>query len=226
MSDARTWSIVAQNISRPGVVVSTADTSRDTTIETVAARALADTQGDLVVLAHSMGGRVALEMGRQAPERVRAMVLANSNIEGLGDKEIAHREKRIAEANTDMVAYARSWVPKVISAASRQRPELVAAISQMVEDCPPEVHERQNRALMARPNATWYLPMLSFPILLVSGSEGHLSTSVTNCEIAQHLRDTEIRIIHDTGYLLPFERPEELSVIVRDWIRRRNIALS
>jgi len=226
MSDARTWSAVAQNITKQGATVFNADTSRDMTIEAMAERALAETHGDLVVLAHSMGGRVALEMGRQAPERVRAMVLANSNIEGLGDRELAHRERRVAEANADMVAYARDWVPKVISAASRQKPELVAAILKMVEDCPPEVHERQNRALMARPDATQFSPQLRFPILVVTGSEDRLSTSASNGEIAKCLRDAELQVIDDAGHILPFERPEELSVTIRDWIRRKHIALS
>ena len=225
MSDARTWTAVAQDIARPGATVFNADTSRDTTIEAMAERALAESHGDLVVLAHSMGGRVALEMGRQAPERVRAMVLANSNVEGLADQELAHREMRIADANADMAAYARGWVPKVISAASRQKPELVAAILKMVEDCPPEVHERQNRALLARPDATRFLPQLRFPVLLVTGTEDHLSTSASNHKIAKHLREAELRVIDDAGHLLPFERPEELSATIRDWMRRNNVAL-
>lgn len=216
MSGARTWTAFAQDIPRPGATVFNVDTSRDTTIEAMAERALAESHGDLVVLANSMGSHVALEMGRQAPQRVRAMVLANSNVEGLGDQELAHREIRIADANADMAAYARDWVPKVISAASSQKPELVAAILKMVEDCPPEVHERQNRALLAPPDATRFLPQLRFPVLLVTGTEDHLSTSASNRKIAKHLREVDLRVIDDAGHLLPFERPEELSATIRD----------
>lgn len=226
MSDARTWSAVVHHIKPQGATVFTADTSRDATIEKMAQRALLATDGDLIVLAHSMGGRVALEMAHQAPHRVRAMVLANANTEGLGEHEVAHREARIAEANADMVSYARGWVPKVISVASRQKPELVASISKMVEDCEPLVQERQNRALLTRPDATQFLPQLRFPVLLVTGSEDHLSTSASNGEIAKCLRDAELQVIDDAGHLLPFERPEELSVTIRDWIRRKHIALS
>lgn len=226
MSDARTWNTVAQYIKPQGATVFTADTSHDTTIEAMAARALVNTDGDLVVLAHSMGGRVALEMGRQAPDRVRAMVLANTNTEGLGDHEIAHREARITHANAGMAAYARNWVPKVISAASRQKPTLVASIIKMVEDCPPEVHERQNRALIARPDTTPHLRELSFPVLLVTGAEDHLSTRASNDEIAKCLRDPELRIIENAGHLLPFEQPQELSETILRWFARKNIRLT
>jgi pimeloyl-ACP methyl ester carboxylesterase len=104
MSDARTWGAVVQAIRPQGLTIHALDTTRDATIEEMAARALVETDWELIVLAHSMGGRVALEMGRQAPDRIRAMVLANTNAEGLGDNEIAHREARIAEANADMIA--------------------------------------------------------------------------------------------------------------------------
>lgn len=154
------------------------------------------------------------------------MVLANTNIEGLGDHEIAHREKRIAEANSDMAAYARAWVPNVISAASRQKTDLVSAIAMMVADCPPEVHERQNRALMVRPDATQFLPQLNFPVLLVTGAADHLSTPASNDGIAERLRDAEVRTIDDAGHLLPFERPEELGMTIREWIRRKHITRS
>jgi pimeloyl-ACP methyl ester carboxylesterase len=101
MSDARTWGAVAEAMKLQGARVHVADTRHDTTIEAMAARSLTDTDGELIVLAHSMGGRVALEMGRQAPDRIRAMVLANTNAEGLGEHELAHREARIAEGRYD-----------------------------------------------------------------------------------------------------------------------------
>lgn len=223
MSDARTWGSVAQAITPQDMMVHVADTSRDTTIEEMASRALAETEGDLIVLPHSMGGRVALEMGRQTPDRIRAMVLANTNAESLGDHEIAHREARILEANADMAAYARSWVPKVISTASKRRPDLVASIMTMVEDCAPEVQERQNRALIARPDATRHLEQLHFPVLLVTGSEDHLSSRASNDEIAKRLKDAEVRVIDDAGHLLPFEQPQELGATIRDWFNRKGV---
>ncbi|PKA43707.1 alpha/beta hydrolase [Rhizobium sullae] len=226
MSDARTWGPVAQAMAPPGSTIHVANTSLDATIEGMAARALAETDGNLIVVAHSMGGRVALEMGRQAPDRLRAMVLANTNAEGLGDHEIAHREARIAEANADMAAYARGWVPKVISAASKRKPQLVASIIKMVEDCTPEVQERQNRALIARPDATRYLRQLSFPVLLVTGSEDYLSSRASNDEIAKRLKDAEVRVIDDASHLLPFEQPQELSQTILLWFARKDIKLT
>lgn len=224
MSDERTWDAVTYALKSKVDRVHVADIRIDATLEDMAARALAATTGDLIVLAHSMGGRVAMEMGRQAPERILAMVLSNTNADGPGAQEAAHREARIAEANADMIAYAKGWVPKVISAASRQNSALVSQIQTMVEDCPPQVQERQNRALIIRPDATTYLNAFNFPVLVATGSEDHLSTEASNGVILSLLKDAESVVIDHSGHLLPFEQPEKLGQIISQWLARKGIA--
>jgi pimeloyl-ACP methyl ester carboxylesterase len=221
MSDARTWSTIADALKCEGTTVHVADTSSDMTLEGMAARALSEAHGELIVLAHSMGGRVAMEMGRQAPKRIRAMVLASTNAEGPDVHEAPQREARIAEANADMIAYARGWIPKVISAASMRNADLVSRIQEVVEDCPPEVHERQNRALLVRPDATTYLGTFEFPVLLITGSEDRLSTAVAHDAIAGMLQDAESVIIEDAGHLLPFEQPRRVSETIKEWLSRK-----
>lgn len=218
MSDVRTWSAVVKNLNLGGVTLHNADLQRGATIEEMAARALSDTQGDLIVLAHSMGGRVGIEMARQAPERIRAIVLANTNTDGLGPDEAAHRGARIAQANEDMAAYARNWVPKVISSRSLEEADLVAQIVAMVEDCPPKVHEQQNRALLVRPDALDGLQYLASPVLLVTGSDDHMSTEASNNDVARRVQDAEVRIVEGAGHLLPFEEPQQLASVILDWL--------
>ncbi|UFW80409.1 MULTISPECIES: alpha/beta fold hydrolase [Rhizobium] len=222
MSDARTWRSIAGDLKSDKTKVFEANRRRDATIEDMASRTLSETDGALIVLAHSMGARVAMEMGRQSPGRIRAMVLSNANAEGPAQDEAASRENRIAEAKADVVVYARRWVTKVISAKSAQDPRLVGDIRQMVEDCPPDVHERQNRSLVARPDATAYLSAFDFPVLLMTGAEDHLSTPIVQETIAELLRDCETVVIEDAGHLLPFEQPRVVSAVVKDFLLRRN----
>lgn len=121
MSDARTWAPLARDLESQVDGVHVADTTQDATLETMAARALRDTQGDLIVVAHSMGGRVAMEMGRQAPERIKAMILSSTSAEGPSASERAHREARIKEANADMADYAMNWAQGLVKAERRKR---------------------------------------------------------------------------------------------------------
>lgn len=223
MSDARTWAPIAATIGSRVDSVHVADTGQDNMLTAMARRALDATEGDLIVLAHSMGGRVAMEMGRLAPTRIRAMVLSSTGHEGPSDDEEPKRLARIAEGNADMAAYARNWVPKVLSKANATNESLVQHIRQMVEDCPAEVHERQNRALLSRPDASRYLGDFDFPVLLMTGSEDHLSTPQSHGEIAALIPDAESIVIDGAGHLLPFEQPEKVAQAIIEWLDRRHL---
>lgn len=224
MSDARTWDGVVRALGgEPTLHV--ADTSLDSTLEAMAARAVAATTGDLVVMGHSMGGRVAMEIGRQAPDRVRAMVLANAGHLPAGPAEPAKRQERIDEANADMAAYARAWVPTVIAPENSADRALVERVERMVLDCTAEVHERQNRALLHRPDASKYLPDFKFPVLLITGAEDPLSTPAHHQAIADLLGDAETRVVEHAAHLSTFEQPEAVTAILRAWLERRDIRL-
>ncbi|MCR4265185.1 alpha/beta fold hydrolase [Nitratireductor sp. ZSWI3] len=223
MSDARTWAPTADTIRARVEAVHVADTSQDNMLTEMARRALDATEGELIVLAHSMGGRVAMEMGRLAPERMRAMVLSSTGHEGPSEDEEPKRLARIAEGNADMAAYARNWVPKVLSKDNARNESLVEHIRQMVEDCPAEVHERQNRALLSRPDASRYLGDFDFPVLLMTGSEDHLSTPAAHGQIAALIPDAESIVIEGAGHLLPFEQPQKATQAIVEWLERRNL---
>lgn len=223
MSDSRTWAPVADALQDYVECFHTADTSKDDTLEAMAARALSDTKGDLIVIAHSMGGRVAMEMGKQAPERIKAMVLSSTGAEGPGENEKAHRETRIAEANADMKSYARNWAPKVLSSDNAKNEELIANVRAMVEDCSAEVHERQNLALLHRPDATQYIGKFAFPVLLITGAEDHLSTEAVHSAIAAQIPDSKSLVLANSGHLLPFEQPEVVAQTIQKWLKEKAV---
>jgi pimeloyl-ACP methyl ester carboxylesterase len=123
-----------------------------------------------------------------------------------------------------MAAYARQWVPQVLSKAGAQNAALMAAVCRMVEDCRPDVHARQNLALLHRPDAQTYLKDLPFPVLLITGSQDHLSTEAVHAEIAQALPDAEQLVLPDGGHLLTFEQPLEIARAVDEWLDRRGLS--
>jgi pimeloyl-ACP methyl ester carboxylesterase len=224
MSDHRTWQDIVADLGPRFASTHFADTSQDSSLEAMAARALDETADGLVIAAHSMGGRVAMEMGRQAPDRIQGMILASTGHRAAASAEAAHRQARIDEANADMQAYARAWVPKVLAKQNLADAALVARVEAMVEDCSAEVHARQNIALLNRPDAAAYLPDFRFPVLLATGSEDHLSTEAAHAEIAALIADAESHVIAGSGHLLPFERPEALASLISGWLQRKSLA--
>ena len=217
MSDRRTWGPLAAALAGQ-YQVHDADTSQDDTIEAMARRVLAVVPGELVVVAHSMGTRVAMEIGRLAGDRVRAMVLANGAPGVALAGEGAKRQVRIDAAHADMAGYAAAWVPTVVAKASLQRGDLVARVRQMVVDCGPVAHERQNRALLTRPDAAGYVGGFGFPVLLITGDEDHLAPQADQMAFAALFRRAEVRVLAGAGHLTPFEQPEAVVAVISDWL--------
>lgn len=162
-------------------------------------------------------------MGRQHPGRIRAMVLSSTGAEPVGPHEPAHRQARIDAANADMTRYARDWAPRVLAPQNAGDAHLLARVRAMVEACSPAVHERQNRALLVRPDAFAYIGAFDFPVLLITGEQDHLSTPDVHARIAAAIPDAESRVIPGAGHLLPFEQPDRVAALVGDWLTARGI---
>jgi pimeloyl-ACP methyl ester carboxylesterase len=217
MSDRRTWAALDTALAGQFAVWD-ADTTQDETIEAMARRALDSVPGEMVIVAHSMGSRVAMEMGRLAGERVAAMVLSNGAYGAATAAEGPKRQARIEEANADMAAYAAAWVPTVVAAENLGRADLVTAVRQMVMDCGPAVHARQNRALLTRPDAGDYVGAFDFPVLLITGDQDHLSPEPAQRLFASLFQRAQVAVIAGAGHLTPFEQPGPVVRVVSDWL--------
>lgn len=219
LSDARVWRPLAEALSERGDVVE-AESTGSSTIEELAASALARVDGAVVPVGHSMGGRVALEMAHQAPGRVVGVVAADTGHDGLQERERPVREQRIAQGHEDFAALVDAWLPPMV-APSRHGTALYRSLHEMALAAGPQVHERQIRALMSRPVATDYLPDLAMPVLLLTGTEDGWAPPAQHDELARLLPDAELVVVEGAGHFLPVETPQECADAVLDWLDRR-----
>lgn len=77
VSDEYIWRPLAPKIPQ-NIQVHHADLSNGLSITGMAQKQLDETVGDIIAVGHSMGGRVAMEMARLAPVRVKGLVLTNT----------------------------------------------------------------------------------------------------------------------------------------------------
>ncbi len=222
LSDARVWKALADAVDLP---VHDADVTRDDTLQGMAARLLAETEGPIVPVGHSMGGRVAMEMAHQTPERVRGMVLANTGHGPLKPGEPEKRQAKIDLGHADMDALAADWIPPMLNPARLSDTALVADLTEMVLASGADVHERQIRALVARPDAGAYLPSITCPILLMTGAQDAWSPEPQHREIAALAPDTELTVIDNAGHFMPVEQPGETVAVITDWLARHRAAI-
>lgn len=222
MSDGTVWQPVADAFSK-GTPTRIADVSRDDSLSGMAQRILDEGPGDLVIVGHSMGGRVAMETARLAPSRVRAMVLADTGYHPLAEDETAKREAMIALGHDSMDRLCDAWLPPMVDDARRGDRPLMQALRAMVMRAGPHVHERQIRALIGRPDAGASLPDTRCPILLVVGRTDSWSPVAQHQEIAELAPDADLVVIEGAGHFAPIEKPEETARAITGWLSARGL---
>ncbi len=173
---------------------------------------------------HSMGGRVALEVYRLAPERVSRIALLNTGSDArpagaAGDEEARRRLALVGLARSKgMRVMGRTWLPPMIDAARLGDAALVDSILDMLERKTPDIFEAQQRALLARPDANALLERIRCPALLLSGREDTWSPPARHAEMAAKIRGSELVIVPNCGHMSTMERPDAVSDALRAWL--------
>lgn len=157
----------------------------------------------------SMGGYVALAFARRYPQRLRALVLADTRAEADGEAARANRDKMITLAShSPASAVIEQLVPKLIGPeALKSKPELVEAVVKLGSAQRPEAIVAALKALRDRPDATPGLASIRVPTLVLVGKHDAL----TPPDVAKHLADgipnARLGVIERAGHLANAEEP-------------------
>lgn len=183
----------------------------------MAERALATASGDLVVAGFSMGGRVALEMMRIAPERVRGLAIFDTGVHPRQPGEEAKRQLLVDIAYKEgMEALAARWLPPMLHPDAQKNAPLVADLTAMVCRATPEIHEKQIRALLDRPDASPVLATIACPTIVLCGRQDLWSPPEQHAPIAAEIPGAKMVVAEECGHFLPVEAPDVLNAALRE----------
>jgi pimeloyl-ACP methyl ester carboxylesterase len=190
---------------------------REDSIEAMAAALLSQHEGPLVLCGTSMGGMIAMEAARQAPGRVAGLALLGTDARPDAPEMIALREAAIALFAQDRVReviepnIAFAFHPDSTAALSEAYLEFVlaAGAGQLI---------RQNRAVIARPDARPHLPRLRCPVLVMCGDADQLTPPERSREIAGLVPQSRLVMVPRCGHLLTMERPEVVNEALAEWL--------
>jgi pimeloyl-ACP methyl ester carboxylesterase len=173
---------------------------------------------------HSMGGRVALEVYRAAPERVQALALLDTGYQAwpggaAGEAERAGRHELLEVARRHGTrAMGERWVQGMVHPGRLGDRALIDAILAMIERHPVPVFEAQIRALLARPDATGLLPRIACPTLVLVGREDAWSPLARHEAMAAAIPGATLAVIERCGHMSTMERPDEVGRALRRWL--------
>lgn len=185
-----------------------ADNRSADTIAGYARRLLDNAPQRFVLIAHAMGGFVAFEVMRRAPERVAKLVLISTLAAADGPQQTARRQGYIdlvESGRFDQVVEER--IPILFPEARRNNPDLLGVARQMAADTGAETFLRQQRALMARIDSRPRLHEIAVPTLLVWGDGDGITTRAQHEEIAAAIQGARLAVIPGAGHLPMLETP-------------------
>lgn len=216
MCDARLW-VQAVRDTLPGAI--DADTTRDDTIMAMARRALALTDGPVLPVGFSMGAIVALEMARQAPERIAGLVLLDANASADLPERAVVRPRQQADVRAGRLeeVVVGELKPNYLARAKRRDRALLDLLRAMALDLGPEVFVAQSEALRTRADLRDVLPQLDVPVLVACGAEDALCPPAWHEAMAAGARHTTLHVVPDAGHMLPLEQPQRLAGIIAEW---------
>lgn len=214
MLDHGMWSDVAHDLAALGPL-SYADPCHATSIEDMAAQTLATAPERFVAIGFSMGGYVAREMQRQAPERIMALVLAATSARG--DTELEFQRKAgMAHADPSLFAgLSRTSIRRSLAPSSQGDGDLIERIHAMSVRLGGNLLRRQ--LLFRRSGDVASLHQISCPTLIVAGLQDRLRSLEEAEELAQHIPGATIASV-DTGHMVPLEAPATFARLVADFI--------
>jgi pimeloyl-ACP methyl ester carboxylesterase len=218
MCDARMWAPQVAALSGTRTLHLPELASADS-MGALAARVLAHAPPRFALAGLSMGGIVAMEVLRQAPERVERLALLDTNplpeAEGVRTDRAA-RMARVAAGDLDGVVMTE--MKPLYLAAGPRRTDILDLCLLMARDLGPEAFLRQSRALMDRPDSQATLAAFKGPALVLMGAEDRLCPRDRHELMAALMPQATFAVIDGAGHLPPLEQPDHTNAGLRRWL--------
>ena len=178
----------------------------------------------------SLGGRIALELALESPERVSALVLVGSGLDGhewskeveaFGDEEEAALER--GDLDTAVETNLRMW----LAGPTRRLDEIDPAIRRLVGEMQRNAFRLQQghdfRLAVLEPPASQRLAEIRVATLVLTGDEDVPDIHVIAEKLTREIPGAERATIADAAHLPNLERPEEFDRIVLGFLRQHGV---
>jgi pimeloyl-ACP methyl ester carboxylesterase len=206
---------------RESTGVSVADLTASDSIAGLARDALEQAPARRFALAgHSMGGYVAFEILRQAPERVERLALFNTNARADSPEAAQNRRRLMELAEKDFPAVIQALMPRLMRAEALADPDKSGTIGAMALAIGKEAFVRQENAVLGRIDSRPHLAKIACPTLVVAGREDAIMPLEFLEEIARGVPKATLAVIERCGHMPSLERPEELTELLVSWLEQ------
>jgi pimeloyl-ACP methyl ester carboxylesterase len=201
--------------------VTVADHRRDDSMAAIARRVLAAAPPRFALAGLSMGGYIAFEILRQAPDRVVKVALLDTGAGPEVPERTAARKPLIEMAQQGgFAAITDDQFPLLVYRQRHGDAALKAIVRAMNEETGPEAYCRQQQAIMGRADSRPGFAAVACPTLVLVGDDDQLTPPVLAREMAAGIRGARLVVVPECGHLSTLERPQAVNEALVDWMRQ------
>ena len=201
------------------IEVTVGDITQDNAIPAMARRILDSAPPTFALAGLSLGGYVAQEIMRQAPERVERLALCDTNARADTDEQRSSRAALIELAEIgSFKGVTPRLLPRLIHPSRMEDPTVAGVVMEMAERVGQQAFKRQQEAMMGRKDGRGDLEAIGVPTLILAGRQDLLSTSEMQEEMRERIPTVKLVLVEDCGHLAPLERPYATTALFRYWL--------
>jgi pimeloyl-ACP methyl ester carboxylesterase len=199
--------------------VTVAAPTHDDTMAAIARRILTNAPPRFALAGLSMGGYIALEIWRQAPQRIARLALLDTSARPDTLEQSAGRRTQIALAAEGRLAeIVDLQFPRLVHRTRREDAALRAVFAQMAAEVGTAAFIRQQTATMGRGDSRPTLGGIRVPTLVLVGDGDELTPPERAAEMAQAIPGARLVTVPHCGHLSTLEQPEEVTRALLEWL--------
>ena len=193
---------------------------RDNTMAGIATRILDEAPKRFALAGHSMGGYIALEMFRQAPERVARLALLNTSARPETPEASEGRHALIAETKAGgYPAIIAKLFAKFVHPERLHDEAIKKVVMDMADDVGPERFIAQLEAIMSRSDSRQLLARIKCPTLVLTSDTDNMVKNEFSHEIAAGIPGAKLVVIPNCGHLPQLEKPDAMTKAMQEWLK-------
>jgi len=195
------------------------DHKRGSSMAGIAAAILAEAPPSFALAGFSMGGYIAFELLRQAPERISRLALIDTMArldtpEGLQKR---HDTIRLAQQGRHRQLVAANF-PNSVHPDNASNPAIRDFSLRMAIANGPEVYVRQQQAIIDRPDSTPDLARIRVPTTIIVGEADAITPAAEARAMAAAIPHANLVTITGAGHMSPTEQPEAVTQALVGWL--------
>ncbi|HEX2238226.1 MAG TPA: alpha/beta hydrolase [Gammaproteobacteria bacterium] len=213
------WRDQMQGLADLGNVLVTTEQRDYDNMPEIADRILNATPERFALAGLSLGGYVAFEILRQAPERVITLALLDTTARPDTEDKMQQRRNAIQLAREQgLHSVLKANLPNLLHPKHLKDKTIVERLTRMAEEVGVDAFVRQQNAIMNRPDSRSLLPDIRCPTLVLCGREDSLTPPELAQEMADTIPNSRLVIIKESGHLSAIEQPEQVTASMREWL--------